>query len=75
MVELLIVLAILSTITAMAVPIMGSAIDDAKVARAVGDLRTMETEISEYEIFNGPLPNTLADIGRANYNDPWGYPY
>jgi len=54
MVELLIVLAILSTITAMAVSIMGSAIDDAKVARAVGDLRTMETK----------FPSMKSSMGR-----------
>lgn len=74
-IELLIVLAIILTIAAMALPVMADAINDAKIARAVGDCRTMETEIAEYELMNGPLPNTLADIGRANFNDPWGYPY
>jgi general secretion pathway protein G len=74
-VELLITMAIIITISAMAVPSFVAAINDAKIARAVGDLRTMETEITEYEVMNGPLPNSLSDIGRGNYKDPWGNPY
>lgn len=75
LVELLIVLAIIMTISAMAVPSLQAAIDDARIAKAVGDIRTMETEIEQYEITNGKLPNTLADIGRDTWLDPWGSPY
>jgi general secretion pathway protein G len=75
LVELLIVIAIILTIAAMAVPSMQAAINDAKIARAVGDIHTMETEITEYDIEFGKLPNSLADIGRGNFLDPWGTPY
>jgi general secretion pathway protein G len=74
-VELLIVVAIILTISAMAIPSLQAAINDAKVARAVGDIHTMETEILEYDIEFGKLPNSLADIGRGNFLDPWGTPY
>lgn len=75
LVELLIVLAVLMTITAIAVPNLVAAIDSARIAKAVGDIRAMETEIALYESQNNKLPNTLADIGRPNFLDPWGTPY
>jgi general secretion pathway protein G len=76
LVELLIVLAVLMTITALAVPNLVAAIESARVAHAVGDIRAMESEIALYESQNNyQLPNTLADIGRDTLLDPWGTPY
>jgi general secretion pathway protein G len=75
LVELLLVMSIITTIAAMAVPSLMSAINEAKIARAVGDVSALETEIAEYDVLNGKLPDTLADIGRANLLDPWGNPY
>lgn len=73
--ELLIVMAILVIISAMAIPSLMAAVQDAKIARAVGDVRAMETEIAQYQIVNNQLPNTLSDIGRAGFLDPWSTPY
>lgn len=73
--ELLIVVAIILTLAAMAIPSLQAAINDTKIARAVGDIHTMESEILEYDIEYGKLPNSLADIGRGNFLDPWGKPY
>jgi general secretion pathway protein G len=75
LVELLLAMSIVVTISAMAVPSLMSAVDAAKLARAVGDISTLQTEISEYDVLNGGLPNSLAVIGRANLLDPWGNPY
>ena len=75
LVELLIVLAVLMTIMAIAVPNLVAAIESARIARAVADIRALETDIDLYELQNGKLPNTLADVGRANILDPWGTPY
>jgi len=75
LVELLITVAIILTISAMAVPSLTAAIDAAKVGRAVGDVGALETEVAEYQAFYNVLPNTLADIGRQTLLDPWGNPY
>ena len=75
LVELLIVMCILVTISAMAIPSLISAVNAARIARAVGDISTMQTEIEQYNILNGQLPNALSDIGRPNFLDPWGNPY
>lgn len=74
-VELLIVVAIILTISAIAVPNLMAAIDQAKVARAVGDIHTIGTAIYEYDALNGQFPATLADVGYGANLDPWGNPY
>ena len=52
-----------------------SAINDAKIARAVGDIGAIETDIEEYDLVNGKLPDALTDVGLPSYLDPWGNPY
>lgn len=75
LVELLIVLAILLTITAIAIPNLMAAIDQAKAAKAVGDINAIETDIAAYQTIYGLLPDDLSQISDANLLDPWGAPY
>ena len=74
-VELLVTVAIILTIAAIAVPKYLSAIDEAKIAKAVGDLRTIGTAVVGYEVVNRQYPTTLADAGYGETLDPWGQPY
>ena len=75
LVELLITMAIILTLAAIAIPNLLSALNQAKIAKAVGDIRAIGTDAIEYDFTNGRYPNTLADIGYGNFNDPWGHPY
>ena len=75
MVEILIVIAILLTLAAIAVPNFFSALERARIARAVGDIRTIGTAIEAYEVVNQKYPNSLAQAGYASNLDPWGHPY
>ncbi len=75
LIELVIVIAILATIAAILIPNFMSALDAAKIARAIADIQALETEVGSYQILNGTLPNTLGDIGRGTFLDPWGTPY
>ncbi len=75
LIELLLVVSILLTLAAIAIPSLLSSLESARIARAASDLRTLETEIGGYEAFHGYLPNTLDDIGRGSLLDPWGNPY
>jgi len=74
-VELLIVVAVLLTISAIAIPNLMAALDEARIARAVGDIRTLEDEIALYDTINGKLPDDLSQVGYGNYLDPWHNPY
>ena len=75
LVELLIVVAVFLTICAIAIPNLMSAMDQARIARAVSEIHTLEDEITLYLTINGTLPDNLSQVGFGNYNDPWGTPY
>jgi general secretion pathway protein G len=75
MVELLIVLGIIMTLAALALPSYSRAKDAARYTKAVGDIHALEADILTYLGSNGALPDTLADIGRGDLLDPWGHPY
>ena len=81
-VELLISLAIVATLTAIAVPLAQDYIYRANVARACTEIRGLEKEIIFFKTEKGRYPGwypdklgTLQEIGRDNFLDPWGTPY
>jgi len=73
--ELLIVMAIMITLAAMGIPAFADALDVAYVGRAIGDIRTLQTEITRYEVQLGKLPDLLQEVGVTDMLDPWGNPY
>lgn len=75
LIELMIVVAILGTLSAIAVPLYGNQIDKARNTKAIADLRIIEKEIMAFRIGNNPLPLDLNQIGRDTLQDPWGNPY
>jgi len=75
LIELLLVMAILATISAIAIPHLVSALDSAKLAKAVGDITSIQTDIVGYESTHGKLPDSLAQIGDGAFLDPWKNPY
>lgn len=75
LVELLIITLMIATLVAIAVPIYAKALDSARMAHAIAEIHTLFKEIILYETRHGKLPDTLADIGRAQLHDPWGNPY
>lgn len=68
-------MAILLTISAIAIPHLVSALDSARIAKAVGDIHAIETDIVVYESANGALPDDLSQIGDNTILDPWKKPY
>lgn len=75
LVELLIVMAIMGLLAALAMPSLNEAVEQARVARAIGDIKAMGIEISQFELTEGRFPTTLAEVGRITLIDPWGNPY
>ena len=75
LVELLITVVIVLTICAIAVPNLMAAIDQARIARAVGDIHAIEDDVASYQAIYGVLPDALSQMGDGNIRDPWGNPY
>ncbi len=71
LIELLLAMMITGTLAGLAMPKLHNVIEKARVAKAIGDLKALSTDISSME----PLPNSLADAGRGGFFDPWGNPY
>ena len=70
-IELLIAMLILGTLASIALPKLQHAIEKARVAKAIGDLRALSSDLGAMD----PTPNTLAEAGRGGMTDPWGTPY
>jgi general secretion pathway protein G len=73
--ELLIVMAILATLSAIVVPIISDFRERARIARVIADIKVLESEIAVFEAQNGRLPATLTEIRRDGLHDAWGRPY
>jgi general secretion pathway protein G len=74
-IELLIALLIFGSLVGIAVPSYVEYLERARVAKAVGDIRIVDSEIQLYLFSNDKLPDTLADVGRERLLDPYGNPY
>ena len=75
LVELLTVIAILGTITAIAIPTYSGFMNKARITKGIADITIIQKEIKLYEIDRDALPDDLADIGRGSFMDPYGRPY
>ena len=75
LIEMVIVVAILLTISAIAIPNFMAAIDQARIARATADIHTLEDEIMLYFTINSKYPDDLSQVGYGAFLDPWGNPY
>lgn len=69
------VCALIGTLSAIAGTIGINALERARITRAIGDLRALDTDIRQYEIQNHKYPATIADVRAAVPTDPWGRPY
>jgi general secretion pathway protein G len=68
--------AIVGTLSSLAIPTYVGFIEKARVARTVAELNGLAMEIRGYAISTEQYPDSLAQIGRSStWLDPWGNPY
>lgn len=75
MMEVMFVLAIITTLVGLVFPLYVSYLEKARVARAIVEIRTFEKEIDLYDFTKGVPPDSLAEAGIGITPDPWGSPY
>jgi general secretion pathway protein G len=66
---------IVGVLAAIAIPIYDRYQDRIDRAKAVLDIRVLQTLISDSAADSGVLPASLADVGNGGMLDPWGHPY
>jgi len=74
-IELLFVMAIIGLLAAIAVPNFQIFLEQARVTRAIGDIKAIQADIDGFATAADTLPTSLASIGRSALLDPWGSPY
>jgi len=77
LIEIMIVIAIIGTLSAIALPNYLKYKNNAMIAVAVTDIQMIEKQIAFFAIDNaGQFPNSLNDLTTISiFNDPWGNPY
>jgi general secretion pathway protein G len=70
LVELMAVVAIIGTLSALAIPRAHESVDRARVARAIGDIKALQTNLDGQD----SLPDNLEALGPVPL-DPWSNPY
>ena len=63
--------AIIAAVATLAIPRVQDSIEKPKVARAIGDIRAIASDLDAQD----SLPDNLGSIGRAGLVDPWGNGY
>jgi general secretion pathway protein G len=74
-IEMLAVMVIMGILVGLSIPKLRSVINQAKTARAIGDIKAIQTDLMSIEAGGQALPPDLASIGRGALLDPWGNPY
>jgi general secretion pathway protein G len=77
LIELLTVVVVMGTLASLAVARTKYTVEQAKIARATGDLRALAADIAGYAAAapGNALPASLVDVDRAGLLDPWDRPY
>lgn len=71
MIELLLVMSIIGVLASLGVPQYQKAVEQARVAKAIGDIGAIQLELSSLDT----LPISLAAVNRSTYQDPWNRAY
>jgi general secretion pathway protein G len=73
--EIMVVIAIIGTLAAIAIPNYLRSINQARISRAMDEIRGFEVAAFVFYTDNGRYPNALIEAGVGNPLDPWGNPY
>ena len=71
----MIVVCIIATLAAIAVPLFTSYLNKARVIKAIGDIRIIEKDILSYQIDHDHWPDNLSQVASGSLLDPWNKPY
>ena len=75
LVELLIVMALIGTLSMLIIPRLFGYAERVRVTQALVDLREMDVDINHFIMDNNTPPADLNQVGYGTLRDPWGNPY
>jgi general secretion pathway protein G len=75
LIEILIVLALIGTLSMIIVPRLLGYTQRNRDLQAIVDITRMSVDIDQYVMDYNTPPDSLADVGYDTLRDPWGNPY
>jgi general secretion pathway protein G len=75
LIEVMLCMAIIGVLAAIATPFYLSYREQARVAVAVSDMKTIEAALGKYVADYGELPDSLAQAAMGGFLDPWKHAY
>jgi general secretion pathway protein G len=75
LVELMIVIALLGTLTGIAVPSYVTYKEKAQIGVAITEISKLSKDIVSFQLEMGRLPNNINELPVNTFTDPWGNPY
>lgn len=79
LVEVLLIVAILGTLSALVIPGYTNLLEKARINQTISNIVKISRELDEFLTDNGTLPETLTELIQdtkpLNLTDPWGNPY
>jgi len=72
LIELVIIVAIVATLAGICIPAYDKYQENTRRARAVLDIRAIESDILIEESLSGKFPDDLTEVPKAERLDPWG---
>lgn len=75
LIEIMMVIAIIGTLAAIAVPNYIAYREHALMTKTISDIQFIERQIDLFVLDNDRLPSSLAEIGMGGTLDPYGNPY
>ena len=75
LIELMMVVAILSLIAGIAIPVYNGYVTEARMGKMIMDIRAMDIPLKDYVVENGVAAPSLAAVGFDGELDAWGRPF
>ncbi|MBU0968715.1 MAG: prepilin-type N-terminal cleavage/methylation domain-containing protein [Proteobacteria bacterium] len=75
LIEILIVIAIMGTLSAIAMPTFRTYVERVKIKKILIEIRMLEKEINNFYYTYDRYPQNLDEIGLGNMKDAWNNPY
>jgi general secretion pathway protein G len=75
LIELMVVIAIIGTLAAIAIPNYIGYRDKARITSVIVEIKRIEGAVFAFMAANNRYPDTLVEAGLGNPTDPWGNAY
>jgi general secretion pathway protein G len=75
LIDVTVAMVIIALLSAISVPLYSDFVERGREARAITDVRSLDSAILRYWTVNSAYPDDLSELGGSSMQDPWGATY